>query len=101
MKDLKKKTRWGFLFLAIIAGCFVISVPYRYLHEQWVIDDCLSGKHGSFNYSSMSCDLSENHPYVPYGVRHPHDRSIALIAVSGFVLFLSDYRFMRVSSKHV
>jgi hypothetical protein len=89
------------LVLAIIAGCFAISVPYRYLHEQRAIDDCLSGKHGSFDYSSMSCDLNENHVYVPYRVRHPHDKSIALIAVLAFALFLSGYGFMRVSSKKV
>jgi hypothetical protein len=98
---MKEKIRWGFLFLAIIAGCFVISVPYRYLHEQRVIDDCLSGKHGSFDYSSMSCDLNENHHYVPYRVRHPHDKSIALIAVLAFALFLSGYGLMRGSSKNV
>ena len=98
---MKRKIRSGFLFLAIIAGCFVISVPYRYVHEQRAIDDCLSGKHGSFDYSKMSCDLNENHVYVPYRVRHPHDKSIALIAIFAFALFLSGYGFMRVISKTV
>jgi|SRR5271156_3882457 len=97
---MKEKTQSGFLLLAIIAGCFMISVTYQYLHEQWIIDDCLSGRHGSFDYSSMSCDLSENHVYVPYRVRHPHDKSIALIAVLIFVLSLSGYGFMRLVSKN-
>ncbi|MGA2978525.1 MAG: hypothetical protein ABSD76_02935 [Terriglobales bacterium] len=97
---MKEKIKSGLLFLAVIAGCFVISVPYRYLHEQTLIDHCLFGKHGSFNYSSMLCDFHENHVYVPYRVRHPHDKSIALVAVLSFVLFLSGYGFMRVSSKN-
>jgi hypothetical protein len=98
---MKRKVKSGFLFLAIIAGCFVISVPYRYVQERRVIDDCLSGKHGSFDYSRMSCDLNENHIYVPYRVRHPHDKSIALIAVFALALFLSGYGLVRVSSKAV
>jgi hypothetical protein len=98
---VKEKIRSGFLFLAIIAGCFVISVPYRYLHEERAIDDCLSGKHGSFDYSTMSCDLNENHAYVPYRIRHAHDQSIALVAVLAFALFLSGYRFMGVNSENV
>ena len=98
---MKRKIKTGFLFLTVIAGCFAISVSYRYLHEQRAIDDCLSGKHGSFDYSSMSCDLKENHVYVPYRVRHPQDKSIALIAVCAFALFLSGYGYMRASSKRV
>jgi len=98
---MKEKIKLGFLFLAIIAGCFVISVPYRYLHEQSLIDHCLFGKHGSFNYSSMLCDSHENHVYVPYRVRHPYDKSIALIAVLSFVLFLSGYGLTRVGSKNI
>ncbi len=98
---MKEKVKSVFLVLAIIAGCFAISVPYRYLREQSSIDHCLFGKHGSFNYSSMVCDFHENHVYVPYRVRHPHDKSIALIAVLSFVLFLSGYTFMRVRGKNV
>jgi len=97
---MKGKIRSGFLLLAIIAGWFVISVPYSYLHEQWLIDDCLSGKHGSFNYSSMSCDTRENHIYVPYGIRHPHDKSIALIAALALAMSLLGYGFVRVGSKN-
>jgi hypothetical protein len=51
---MKENIRSGFLLLAVSAVCIVISVPYRYLHEQWIVDDCLSGKHGSFDDSSMS-----------------------------------------------
>jgi hypothetical protein len=97
---VKENIRSGFLLLAIIAGCFVIAVPYRYLHEQWIIDDCLSGKHGSFDYSSMSCDLNENHVYVPYQVRRPHDKSIRLIAVLACAQSLPGYGFVRVPSKN-
>lgn len=87
--------RRGFLLLAALAAFFLASVIHRFLHEEGMVDDCLSGKHGSFDYSTMSCDLKENHIYVPYHVRHPHDKSSALIAFVAFVLFLSGYVCVR------
>ena len=92
---MKKKIRSGFLLLAALAAFFLIFVAHRFLHEERMVDDCLSRKHGSFDYSTMSCDLNENHIYVPYRVRHPHDKSGALIAFLAFVLFLSGYVYMR------
>ncbi len=96
---MKEKMRSGFLLLAILAAFFMLSVSYRYVHEQWIIDDCLSGKHGSFDYSAMSCDLKENHIYVPYSIRHPHDGSIARIAFMSLALFLSGYGLMKIGGK--
>jgi hypothetical protein len=92
--------RTGFLLLAALAAFFLVSVTRQYLHEESEVDDCLSEKHGSFDYSIMSCDLKENHIYVPYRVRHPHDKSNALIAFVAFVVFLSGYRYMKVGSKN-
>ena len=89
--------RTGFLLLSVLAAFFLASVTRRFLHEEGMVDDCLSGKHGSFDYSNMSCDLNENHIYVPYRVRHPHDKSSALIAFVALVVFLSGYRYMKVS----
>jgi hypothetical protein len=97
---MKENIQSGFLFLAIIAGCFMISVPYRYLHEHWLIDHCLALKHGSFDYSKMSCDVRAKHLYIPYHVRHPHDKSIAVIAVVCFILFSSSYGLIRLRSKN-
>jgi len=81
------------LALALFAAGVFVSVSYRFLTEEKKIDDCLSGQHGSFDYSTMSCDLLENHPYVPYSVRHPRDKRIALIALACLVGFLCGYFF--------
>ena len=62
---MKAKVRLGLLLLASVLTYFLISIGYTYLHEQFVVDNCLSGKHGSFDYSKMSCDLETNHPYIP------------------------------------
>jgi hypothetical protein len=96
---MKEKIKSGFLFLAIIAGCFLISVPYRYLNEHSVVEHCLTLKHGSFDYSKMSCDLRGTHLYIPYHLRHPYDKSIAVIALISFILFLSGYGLMRIRSE--
>jgi hypothetical protein len=100
-RGVKENIKSGLLFLAIVAGCLAISIPYRYLHEQSLIDHCVFGKHGSYNYSKMMCDFHESHDYIPYRVRHPHDRSVALGAVLFFVLCLSGYGLMRISSKNL
>jgi hypothetical protein len=91
--------RPSFLFLALVAGCALIFVTYRFSHEEWMVDDCLSAQHGSFDYSKMSCDLEENHPYIPYHVRHPRDSLIALVAFVSFALFLSGYWYSRATGQ--
>jgi hypothetical protein len=78
---LKKVLRMASLLVAIAAIAVLIFTGQRFLREERIVDDCLSAKHGSFDYSTMSCDLNENHPYVPYHIRHPHDGSLALVAV--------------------
>src|SRR5438876_3907718 len=86
--------RLGFLLLAVLVLLFPVRVAYRYVHEQALVDDCLSRKHGSFDYSTMSCDLKENHAYVPYRVRHPHDKFNAIAALIIFTIFLWTYGHM-------
>jgi len=81
--------RSALLALAIAPLCCFIFVGQRFLHEERIVDDCLSAKHGSFDYSTMSCDTNENHPYVPYSVRHPHDGLIAWVSPSVLVLLFS------------
>jgi hypothetical protein len=44
-----------FLILAFVAAFIAASIAYRSLHEQMIVDTCLSGKHGSFDYSKMAC----------------------------------------------
>jgi hypothetical protein len=74
--------------LTVIALLAVISVSYRFLHEEIAVDRCLSGLHGSFDYSTMSCDLKENHIYVPYHARHPHDLQLLALALGTMTIAL-------------
>lgn len=96
---MREKLRIGLLLSAILTAFFALSIGYRYLHEQWIIDDCLSGKHGSFNYSTMSCDLRESHPYVSYNVRHSRDPLMAEIAFVSFAAFMWGYKLMKTSGE--
>lgn len=92
---MKAKARVLLLLLATIAAYFVISISYRYLHEQFVVDSCLSGKHGSFDYLKMSCDLDTNRPYISYHARHPHDKRNLQIAFVSFVACLSSFWYVK------
>jgi hypothetical protein len=89
----------GLLLLALIAAFFLTSVIYRFSREDLMVDRCLTANHGSFDYSSMSCDLENNHPYVPYQLRHPHDKQTALLAVVSLAVFLAGYRYVTTSDK--
>lgn len=74
-------------FLFALAGVLAsASVSYRFLHEELIVDRCLSGQHGSFDYSMMSCDLNDNHTYMPYAARHPRDLPIFAV---GLLLLIS------------
>jgi hypothetical protein len=92
---VENKARWGFFLFAFLAMCVLASVTYRFSREEFIVDNCLSAKHGSFDYAKMSCDLQENHIYVPYQVRHPHDRQIAIVSLVTFAALLIGYRFSR------
>jgi len=86
--------RWitpGLLLVALAAALVAIAVPFRYMREQSVVDDCLSKKHSSFDYATISCDVNENHPYVPYGMRHRHDVPVALTALIAFARLITSY----------
>jgi hypothetical protein len=86
---MKDKVRLWFLLLALIPAYFIVSITYRRLREEVVVDQCLSGNHGSFDYSNMSCDLETNHPYVPYPARHPRDEWAFVLALVSFAALLS------------
>jgi hypothetical protein len=92
---VKDKVRLPFLLLTILSAGILISVTYRYSREWFMVDRCLSDNHGSFDYSRMSCDLENNHPYVLYEVRHPRDRRVAEIAFVSFAAFLAGYFYSR------
>jgi hypothetical protein len=96
---VKEKVKVGFLLLAFFAACFFVTVTYRFVREELIVDRCLSGNHGSFNYSNMTCDLETNHPYVSYRVRHPRDKRSAALSLGSFVAFLSGAFFLRTDRK--
>jgi hypothetical protein len=85
------KVRLLLLVLSLLAACFLIATVYSFSHEEMMVDRCLSAKHGSFNYTDMTCDLETNHPYVPYRVRHTHDKRRAGVAFIVFAAFLLAY----------
>ena len=95
---MRVSLRLMFLLFAFVAAYFIVSIGYRYLHEQMIVDDCLSGKHGSFDYSKMTCDLEENHPYISYHVRHPHDRRNLQTAFVFFASCTLAYVWLKVRS---
>jgi hypothetical protein len=94
------KVRGGLLLFSIAAMLFLGSLAYKFWHEGNMADECLDARHGSFNYSTMSCDLSQNHTYIPYQTRYPHDEKNALIALSLFILCSFGYFLTRNAQKH-
>ena len=87
MRPNDSKKRKAFLLLAILAVLISGSIAYRYLREGLDVDECLDVKHGSFDYSTMSCDLTRNHAYISYKLRHPYDETIAMTAILGIIVF--------------
>jgi hypothetical protein len=96
---MKNSVRLCFLLLAVVPAYFVVSVAYRRVHEEVVVDQCFSGNHGSFNYSNMSCDLETNHAYVPYRARYSHDLQIFIVALVSFTALVSAYSYIGIRHK--
>jgi hypothetical protein len=82
------------LLVGFLVACPFAYVASRYLHEQWIVDRCLSAAHGSFDYSTMSCDLESNHSYVPYGLRHPFDKRVAEVTSVSLAVIVSAYVYV-------
>ncbi len=95
---MRDRVRISFLLLAIFSAGVLISVSYRFSHEWVIVDRCLSDKHGSFDYSRMSCDLETNHPYIAYSVRNPHDKQIAVLSFLSFTMFVSGWFYRRTNA---
>jgi hypothetical protein len=93
------KMRIVFLSLAIVAALVMGLVVFRFLSEDTLVDMCLDVQHGSFDYSKMVCDTNENHPYVAYGIRHPHDRAVGTAALLGILLSSSGYIWTKKSAR--
>jgi hypothetical protein len=69
------------LFLVLVIAALVVLVwaAWGYGREFLAVDSCLDSS-GSFDYAIMTCDHTENHPYISYGQRHPTVPSIAALA---------------------
>jgi hypothetical protein len=58
------------------AACLLIAIvivapPAKTYASEWLaVDSCLDSG-GSFDYGTMKCDHTTNHPYVPFDLRHP------------------------------
>jgi hypothetical protein len=85
--------------LAIIAALLLLFLSYRRLREEIIVDHCLSGLHGSFDYSKMACDLESNHTYSSYDTRHPYDAPIFALALGTIVTALFAYLRSRTKRK--
>jgi hypothetical protein len=96
---MKNSVTLCILLLALVPAYFVVSVAYRRVHEEVVVDQCLSGNHGSFDYSNMSCDLETDHPYVPYRARYPHDLQIFIAALVSFTALVSACSYFEIRHK--
>ena len=59
----------GALIVLVCLG--IVAPPARTVASEWVaVDSCLDAG-GSFNYITMQCDTTANHPYVSFERRHP------------------------------
>jgi hypothetical protein len=92
---MSPRKRKVLLFLAVLAALISGSIMYRYFREGIKVDECLDVKHGSFDYSTMSCDLTRHHAYIPYKLRHPYDETIVLTAAFGLIVFGLAFLFTR------
>jgi len=55
-----------------------------YVREWFQVDACLDSG-GSFNYTTMTCDLAVSHPYIPFLARH---RAFTILVVLSVCLAL-------------
>lgn len=83
------------MVLALMSLAFLASILFRLLREEIMVDRCLSGLHGSFDYSTRSCDLRENHPFVPYSARHYPDEMAAALAAGLTTAFVWAFWYVR------
>lgn len=55
------------LILVLIIPAVILAGFY--VRERYLVDTCIDNG-GSFNYTTMTCDLSVSHPYIPFVYRH-------------------------------
>jgi len=69
---------WAYLVVLLLATATLLGSGLGYAREFLAVDSCLDSS-GSFNYSTMTCDHVQNHPYVPYRRRHPATVPLAVV----------------------
>jgi hypothetical protein len=70
----------------MLAGAFVALQPR--VAEWLTVSSCLD-QGGSYNYQRGLCDREKSHPYIPWGQRSHHDRSVpmgAALVIGGFIV---------------
>jgi len=68
--------------LLVLTTAILVWVGWGYAREFLAVDSCLDSS-GSIDYATMTCDHSQNHPYVPY--RHRHHAAFPVAVVAGIV----------------
>lgn len=54
------------IFILVIPAVILAGF---YMRELYLVDTCIDSG-GSFNYTTMTCDLSVLHQYIPFVARH-------------------------------
>ncbi|HEU5232389.1 MAG TPA: hypothetical protein VFU50_05990 [Terriglobales bacterium] len=75
-----KLLRNSLLGLSLLCCVLAIREAVRYGREWLTVDSCLDSG-GSFDYSRMACDYAVNHPFIPYGYRHPASFRVCAAAI--------------------
>jgi len=81
----------GSVALLLLAIC-----SYRYLSDGAAVDACLD-RGGSYDYSAMKCDTQRSHEYVSYSARHPHDKTVSMIALGALVVCVTGLGWAQVA----
>ena len=64
------------ILILILPAAMLVGL---YVREWFQVDACLDSG-GSFNYTTMTCDLALSHPYIPFPGRHKVFTILVLIA---------------------
>jgi hypothetical protein len=81
--------------LAAVAGLLAIFSGYGIVKAEIAVDRCLDAG-GAFEFIASRCDLSSNHPYIPFLARS----GLAATGVVVFTLFALWFVHSAVNASH-